>query len=163
MYINHDLKSDFLEYLSNATFIRDEFKQVRKKFIKSFPIYKDKRFYPKIYKALRELCEEGVVQMDDSTCTYKYSSYPAFANRKKDNSIRNQDYVMKELMDRKKEIDEEIVKIKVELDIYSTYLKLYPEYSENIVCCLEKRRLDLFHLESEQNVLSSLYGSLILR
>ena len=74
MSINHQLKNYLFDFLSNRTFYGYEFKDLRKLFIVSYPEFSSKKYYAKIYQAIRELASIGLILIDNRTCTYKYSS-----------------------------------------------------------------------------------------
>lgn len=74
MYENQTLKSCWVNFLSKIYFKSKEFKYIKMKFISAYPQFSEKWLYQKIYQAFREVQSEGLMLVDTSTYTYKYTS-----------------------------------------------------------------------------------------
>lgn len=156
MSLNHRLKFCLFNFLSNRIFSGYEFKDIRLTFISSYPEYAPKKFYSKIYQAIRELVDLKLILIDMSTCTYKYSS----------NYLKNDllDLVAYEksidiencLTNEHERINSHLSQLHQELHIYKIYLKKFPTISELIMRVVKKKEAEIQCLKSELNVLRSL-------
>lgn len=157
MYVNQTLKSYLIKFLATTAFKAKEFKDIRKMFIEAYPEFKAKKFYQKIYQTIRELQECGFITVDNSTCTYKYTSvYRSsdllnyLTNKTTSSSIKEQlyqDYTR---------LAEEVDKVKLELEILAKYMHLYPIIVDRISHCVLDAQMYLKSLQSEIRVLNRL-------
>ena len=157
MYVNQSLKSCLVKFLATTSFKAKEFKDIRKMFIDVYPEFKAKKFYQKIYQTVRELQECGFISVDNSTCTYKYTSVyrssdllDYLANETSSSSLHEQlyqDYTR---------LEEEVDKVKLEIEILAKYMRLYPIIVDKISCCVLDTQMYLKRLQSEIIVLNKL-------
>ncbi|WP_228278651.1 hypothetical protein [Acinetobacter indicus] len=143
--------------MATTSFKAKEFKDIRKMFIEAYPEFKAKKYYQKIYQTFRELQECGFISVDNSTCTYKYTSVyrssdllDYLLNETTSSSIQEQlyqDYTR---------LEEEVEKVKLEIDILAKYMRLYPIIVDKISRCVLDAKMYLKSLQSEITVLNKL-------
>ena len=157
MFVNQTLKSCLVKFLSTKAFKAKEFKDIRKMFIEAYPEFKGKKFYQKIYQTIRELQECGFIAVDNSTCTYKYTSvYRSsdllnyLANKNTSLSIQEQ------LYQDYNRLEAELDKVELEIEILDKYMCLYPIIIDKISRCLLDAQMYLKSLRSEISVLDKL-------
>lgn len=157
MYINQSLKNCLVEFLATTGFKAKEFKDIRKMFIEAYPEFKAKKFYQKIYQTVRELQECGFISVDNSTCTYKYTS--AYRSSDLLDYLANQTIsssVQEQLYQDYTRLEEEVEKVKLEIDILAKYMRLYPIIVDKISRCVLDAKMYLKSLQSEITVLNKL-------
>ncbi|ENW30351.1 hypothetical protein [Acinetobacter lwoffii] len=159
MYVNQSLKSCLVKFLATTAFKAKEFKDIRKMFIEAYPEFKAKKFYQKIYQTVRELQEYGFISVDNSTCTYKYTStyrscdlLDYLSNETASCSIQEQ------LYQDCTRLEEEVDKVKLEIEILAKYMRLYPIIVDKISRCVLDAQMYLKSLQSEITVLNKLIG-----
>lgn len=159
MYVNQTLKSCLVKFLATTTFKAKEFKDIRKMFIEAYPEFKAKEFYQKIYHIVRQLEECGFISVDNSTVIYTYTSvYKSsdllayLASETASSTIQEQlcqDYTR---------LEEEMNKVKLEIEILAKYMRLYPIIVDKISRCVSDAQMYLKSLQSEITVLNKLIG-----
>ena len=159
MYVNQTLKGYLVKFLATIAFKAKEFKDIRKMFIEAYPEFKAKKFYQKIYQTVRELQEYGFISVDNSTCTYKYTStyrscdlLDYLSNETASCSIQEQ------LYQDCTRLEEEVDKVKLEIEILAKYMRLYPIIVDKISRCVLDAQMYLKSLQSEITVLNKLIG-----
>lgn len=157
MYINQTLKSCLVDFLATTCFEAKEFKDIRKMFIEVYPEFKGKKFYQKTYQVIRELQAFGLISVDNSTCTYKYSS--AYLSSDLLNYIGSENTskaIYEQLYQEQSRLEEEIEKVMLEIDILAKYMRLYPIIVDKISGCVSDAKIYLKSLQSEISVLNKL-------
>ncbi|MCX0339450.1 hypothetical protein [Acinetobacter radioresistens] len=156
MCLNQKLKYCLFEFLSNRTFSGYEFKDIRQTFISSYPEYRAKKFYSKIYQAIRELVDLKLILVDMRTCTYKYTSNYSrgrlLALIDHNESINVENCLTNEY----RRVIECLSGLQQELNIYSIYLKKFPMLSELIANIINKKEAEIQLLKYELNAIKSL-------
>lgn len=156
MHINHKLKYCLFDFLSKKAFSGYEFKDIRLIFISSYPEYRDKSFYSKIYQAVRELVDLKLISVDMRKCTYKYSSDYSKADLldliHHNESINVENCFANEY----KRVIESFSGLQQELNIYRIDLKKLLMFSELIASIINKKEAEIQLLQYELNALKSL-------
>lgn len=153
---NHQLKSCLFDFLSNTTFSGYEFKDLRALFINYYPQFSSRKYYSKIYQAIRELAAVGLILIDMRSCTYKYSSnysrsdFLYFMENNESNEIKN-----KLLLEYDRVITT-LDHLHNELNIYQIYLDKFPVLSEIIKKFISKKRNEINLLECEKKAINNL-------
>lgn len=156
MRCNDRLRLQLLTFLSDHSFERSEFKIIHSTFVMLYPEFKSKKkYYAKIYQAVRELEAEMLFVIDRTTCTYKYTS---ISNREKFSQLINNligtDSVKNQLLMDYQNVKSEAQKIKSELAAFYKYIKQYPILKNKLTKPALDRRNNLIRLESELTVLN---------
>lgn len=157
MQINQTIKENLVRFLANKSFNSKEFKDIRRMFVKVYPEFEAKKYYQKIYQTFRELQEMGFISVDNSTCTYKYTS----AYRSSDlldylaNEI-NSSVIHEQLSQDYTRLEKEVEKVNLEIEILAKYINLYPIMADKISRCVLDAQIYLRSLKSEISVLNKL-------
>ncbi len=156
MSLNHQLRNCLFGFLSNKKFSSYEFKDIRHTFIRVYPEYSSKKFYPKIYLAIRELAEIGLIIIDKKACTYKYSS-----NYSKDellNLIASDVTIQikNTLLEEHKRVIENIDLLGNELTVYQLYLTKFPVLSGVISELVSEKNKELNFLKCALSALKNI-------
>ena len=144
------LKKDILRFLSDSSFKESEFKQIYHSFIKNFPEFSSRKNYQKIYQIIRELEHCQVVEVDRSSCNYKYSMIgdrQILLNLIE--SIEDNITLQTHLLHDYDRANSKLHKIKAELEIFNKYMSHYPKIKEKISIFTTERNQRLLLLESE--------------
>lgn len=157
MSINQNPKYHLIVFLSKIQFSSYEFKDIRNHFVESYPEFSSKKYYSKIYQVIRELVAYGLIDMDDRTCTYKYSSNYNYDELLHIIPVSNiEKDLKKQLIEDFIDINEKVLKLTSEISAYNKYINLYPIIKDKIINCLEIRQRDLLEFETELNVLKKI-------
>lgn len=157
MFTNQTLKSCLIEFLASTSFKSKEFKDIRKMFVEVYPEFMEKKFYQKIYQAFREVQEQGLVLVDNSTCTYKYTSiYQELGSIATLKQLSEMNSVKVQMQDEYIRLQGEAEKIKIEMKILMKYKQLYPVILDQILRCSLEQATYLKTIESEISILKKL-------
>lgn len=156
MSINHQLKNCLFEFLSNRTFSGYEFKDLRTLFITNYPEFSSKKYYAKIYNAVRELASLGLILIDMRTCTYKYTSNYERANLDYLIQVENTEQILVSLQKEYEKVQNEIVEAKNQVSIYQKYLVRFPILSDVISQKIGEMTSNINLLYSEKKALETL-------
>lgn len=156
MSTNHQLKSSLFNFLSNRTFSGYEFKDLRGLFISDYPQFSSRKYYSKIYQAIRELASVGLILIDMRSCTYKYSSnysrndFLYFIENNESNEIKSK------LLLEYDRVVTTLDQLHNELNIYQIYLNKFPLLSEIIKKFISKKRNEINLLKCEKQAINNL-------
>lgn len=143
------LKNCFFDFLSKNTFSDCEFKDLRRQFTSQFPEFKSQKYYSKIYLLLRGLTSIGVVTIDRSQWTYKYTSHYTRSStlrlqkQQEPCETKNQLYIEQE------RVKSNITKLYREVNIYHRYAKQFPRLSNVLESCIDQNQKNIELLECE--------------
>lgn len=154
---NQILKQDFINFLETVRFQENEFKDIRSMFIEAHPQFESKKFYAKIHNIVRELHEAGLIYVDKSTCTYKYTS--RYSRGDLINYLMNESdsySTQKQLPQNQVQLEEEVAKVNLKLEILLKYIRLYPLIVDKISHLATDTQSDLKNLHSEIRGLNDL-------
>lgn len=157
MSINYQLKICLFDFLSDITFSGYEFKDLREVFITSYPEFRSKQHYAKIYQTIRELTATGLILIDTRTCTYKYSSN--YARIDLLNLIDNNEFnknIKSDLSFERDRVIAEVTKLDNELSIYQRYLQRFPSLSKIILNLINKKEKEINLLRCELTAIKNL-------
>lgn len=156
MSTNHQLKNCLFEFLSNRTFSGYEFKDLRILFITNYPEFSSKKYYAKIYNAIRELASLGLILIDMRTCTYKYTSNYERNNLHYLIQVESIDQILVSLKNEYEKVQSEIIETKNRVSIFQKYLSKFPILAEVISQKIEEMTSNLNLLYSEKKALETL-------
>lgn len=144
------LKQDILKFLSNQNFDKSEFKQIYQSFTLQYSEYESKKYYQKIYQIIRELGNLKCLIVDQSGCTYRYSTIVnSQIILEMLGSNYDKDSVQRRLLSDYHKANSKLHKIKAELEIFNKYVSLYPKIEGKISTFTNERTRNLLKLESE--------------
>lgn len=157
MYDNQSLKSYWVNFLSETYFKSKEFKYIKMKFISAYPQFSEKWLYQKIYQAFREVQSEGLMLVDTSAYTYKYTSACMHHGLKQElKNVSNNEDLKKQLYTDYTRLVGEAGKLDFEIEILSKYRRLYPTINEKIVSFISDHTASLQIIQSEIIVLDKI-------
>lgn len=157
MYMNQTIKNCLVKFLANTAFKAKEFKDIRNMFVEAYPQFKARKFYQKTYQAFREVQEQGLVLVDNSTCTYKYTSlYQDLESTIKLEKWSEKKLVKVQMQNEYIRLQGEAEKIKLEMEILMKYKQLYPVIIDQISRCSLEQAMYLKTVESEISILKRL-------
>lgn len=154
---NQAIKECWVKFLSNTCFKSKEFKDIKRMFLAVYPEFKSKKLYQKIYQAFREVQEQGLVLVDNSTFTYKYTSlYQESESTAKLKKWSEKNSVKVQMHDDYIRLQSEAEKIKLEIEILMKYKQVYPAIIDQISRCSIEQATCLKTIESEISILKKL-------
>lgn len=156
MNINQKLRHCLFDFLSKKAFSGYEFKDIRLIFITSYPEYRNKSFYSKIYQAVRGLVDLKLISVDMRKCIHKYSSDYSKADLLDLINHNESIHIGNCFANEYKRVIESFSGLQQELNIYHIDLKKLPMFSELIANIINKKEAEIQLLKYELNALKSL-------
>lgn len=161
MNVTHTLKQEIVKYLCENTFKNSEFKHIYAGFVLSFPEFKSKKYYQKIYIIIRELSETRFISIDRTGCNFKYSTNSnqmEFLGNL--DIIYDKDSVQKKLLVDYHQANSKVHKLRAELEIFDKYVALYPNIENKISSFTSERSENLLKLESELSAIDIILNNI---
>lgn len=161
MYENQTLKSFWINFLSVTYFKSKEFKYIKMKFISAHPQFRATWLYQKVYRAFREVQSTGLMLVDTSTHTYKYTSASILHGLKDElDRVSSSEVVKKQLYIDYERLKTEAGQLNCEIEILSRYIDLYPTINEKIVGFISDNNVSLKIIQSEIIILDKLINTI---
>lgn len=157
MYPNHVLKGCWVDLLSSTHFNSNEFKDIRKKFIDTYPQFGMDILYQKIYQAFRDAQAEGLMVVNTSVYPYQYTSNcknSLFISKLDD--FKKIDLTRKQLRHEHERLKGEAIQITLEIEVLSKYMKLYPAINKNIASFISENTVRLKDVQAEISILDKI-------